>query len=73
MPSLFWKRITSQHINAIQKFLIKYKEEHFTIRMIQQYLIKEYSELAKISDWSVRSILKENYFIVIRRFVLFIK
>ena len=54
------REVNSVHISAIEDFILKHKNQSFTIRDIQYCLDTYYLQLTKVSDWSLRKILKEN-------------
>ena len=54
------RKVNSVHISAIEDFILMHKGQSFTIRDIQYCLDTYYPQLTKVSDWSIRKILKEN-------------
>ena len=54
------RKVTHQHIDSIEEFLIEHKGECFTVKTIQLFLNREFPELSKISDWSICKILNEK-------------
>ena len=52
------RKIMTQHSDAIRKFLDEHKGKHITVDKIKLYLNENNIDLPKISDWSIRRILK---------------
>ena len=54
------RKIGDSHINAIKEYISRNFGRYFTVWSIQKYLKEDYPELAWISDWVVRYILRKK-------------